>query len=56
MLANFGNPVKILAASCCISSILFKSKELNNESADLINHTFAVYLLVMICYKTPGKM
>jgi hypothetical protein len=26
MLANFGNPVTILAASCCICSILFKSK------------------------------
>jgi hypothetical protein len=26
MLANVGNPVTILAASCCICSILFKSK------------------------------
>jgi hypothetical protein len=25
MLANFGNPVTILAASCCICSILFKN-------------------------------
>jgi hypothetical protein len=50
MLAIFGNPVTILAASCCICSILFKSKIVqpshsshailfNNEDVEfVVNH------------------